>query len=79
VIPGMRVRRIEKFFLSEIGSIRLNMNALDVWMRALRRLLVIGFFASFGVLAQPAHAQSVDWLLNIDDAVDPVPAGATID
>jgi hypothetical protein len=30
-------------------------------------------------LASAAQAQSVDWLLNIDDAVDPVSAGAAIE
>ncbi|KPQ13824.1 MAG: conserved repeat domain [Rhodobacteraceae bacterium HLUCCO18] len=38
--------------------------------------LLLTFFAVF---AQAAHAQSVDWLLNIDESADPVPAGATID
>jgi uncharacterized repeat protein (TIGR01451 family) len=44
-----------------------------------RRLAVITALSLLTLFAQAAHAQTVDWLLNIDEAVDPVPAGATID
>jgi uncharacterized repeat protein (TIGR01451 family) len=51
----------------------------DPPVHVLQKVLVWVVVSAFALFAQQAHAQTVDWLLNIDDAADPVPAGATIE